>query len=111
MSSNTDSNLSSDGLKGPEIQAIMNDVATLKHDLAALIRSITVDVTGNVSCAQNAMGKVSQEAVHAYEALAAQGERSVKALSHQVEEQPVKCLLIAFAVGFLGSHILAHKSM
>jgi hypothetical protein len=39
--------------------------------------------------------------------LAAQGERSMKALTRQVEEQPVMSLLLAFALGFAGSRWLS----
>jgi hypothetical protein len=39
--------------------------------------------------------------------LAAQGERSMKALGRQVEEQPIMSLLLAFALGFAGSRWLS----
>jgi len=51
--------------------------------------------------------QISGEAMRAYENLAAQGERSVKVIGRQVEEQPVVSLLLAFAVGFLGSRMLS----
>jgi hypothetical protein len=76
----------SDAEANPDLQAILNDVAALKSDLAALVRGMKNGV---------------------YENLAAQGERSVKAIGRHVEEQPVMSLLLAFAVGFIGSRLLS----
>ena len=91
----------------PELQAIMGDVAALKRDLATLIRQMKIDAGDDVACERSAVGQLGDEALRTYEALAAQGDRSIKALGRQVEEQPVASLLLAFAVGFLGSRMLS----
>jgi hypothetical protein len=49
---------------------------------------------------------VNGHARRIYGSLAAEGERSVAALAQQVEERPFASLLIAFAVGFVGSRML-----
>jgi hypothetical protein len=90
MTSETDRN--SNAQASPDLQAIMDDVAALKRDLAMLIR--------------HRKDGVAEDIAHAYENLAAQGERSIKALGRQVEEQPIMSLLLAFAVGFIGSRML-----
>jgi len=84
MVSMTKGNL--DAEANPDLQTIMNDVAALKSDLAALVRNMKNGV---------------------YEDLAAQGERSVKAIGRHVEEQPILSLLLAFAAGFIGSRLLS----
>lgn len=89
-----------------DLQTIMSDVAALKRDLAALVRSMKADVSEDVACARSAVGQWGDEALRVYENLAAQGGRSVKAVGRQVEQQPVMSLLVAFAVGFLGSRLL-----
>jgi hypothetical protein len=91
MTSETRTN--SNGEASPDLQAITSDIAALKRDLASLLRNVKGDVAG--------------EASRVYERMAAQGERSVKALGRQVDEQPVMSLLIAFAVGFIGSRFLS----
>jgi hypothetical protein len=88
----SETRINSNGEASTDLQAITSDIAALKRDLASLIRNVKVDVSGDVA--------------RAYERMAAQGERSVRALGRQVEEQPVTSLLIAFAVGFIGSRIL-----
>lgn len=97
----------------PDFQAIMNDIAALKRDLAVLIRNMKVtvaaDVASDVGYVRTAVDHFGDEAAHVYQNLAAQGGRSVKAIGHKVEEQPVISLLIAFAIGFVGSRLLMHR--
>ena len=91
----------------PDLRAIMGDVETLKHDLATLIRHRKDGIAEDIAHARGAVGQLGDQAVHAYENLAAQGQRSVKAIGRQVEEQPVLSLLLAFAAGFIGSRMLS----
>jgi hypothetical protein len=91
----------------PELQAIMGDVAALKRDLAVLIRQMKIAAGDDVACERSVAGQLGDEALRIYENLAAQGDRSIKALGRQVEEQPVVSLLVAFAVGFIGSRMLS----
>jgi len=42
-----------------------------------------------------------------YEQVAAQGERSAKAVSRQIEARPILSLAVAFAVGFCASRLLS----
>jgi ElaB/YqjD/DUF883 family membrane-anchored ribosome-binding protein len=90
-----------------DLQAIMSDVAAVKRDLAALVRGMKTDVSEDVACARSAVGDLGDEVVRVYENLSAQGDRSVKAVGRQVGEQPLMSLLVAFAVGVLGSRLLS----
>lgn len=88
----------------PDLQTIMSDIAALKRDLAALLHNVKGNVADD---ARTAAGHLSEEALRVYANLAERSERSVKAVGRQVEEQPVMSLLIAFAIGFLGSRMLS----
>jgi len=88
----------------PDLDAIVSDLASLRRDLAALTDHLKI---GAVSGAKSAARDVAGEAERLYDNLAAQGERSMKALGRQVEEQPVMSLLLAFALGFAGSRLLS----
>ena len=92
----------------PDLETITGDIASLKHDLAQLVRHLKIGATeGTRAAARSAVEQIGGEAARAYESLAAQGERSVKAIGRQVEAQPVISLLLAFTVGFLGSRMLS----
>jgi ElaB/YqjD/DUF883 family membrane-anchored ribosome-binding protein len=72
---------------------LAEDVATLKRDLASLMEDL------------KKTGRGTAEDV--YRSLAAESERSVKAISRQVEEQPLMSLLIAFGVGIVSGRLLS----
>jgi ElaB/YqjD/DUF883 family membrane-anchored ribosome-binding protein len=92
----------------PHIEAIVDDLAALKRDLATLMSHLKTDALNGASeAAQGVIGRISDQAEGIYESLAAQGKRSGKAIGRQVEEQPVVSLLIAFAVGFCASRLLS----
>jgi ElaB/YqjD/DUF883 family membrane-anchored ribosome-binding protein len=90
------------------LQAITSDIASLKHDLAALTRHLKLAAGEKTRTAtRSAIEQISDEALRAYENLTAQGKRSVQTIRRQVEEQPLMSLLLAFAVGFLGGRMLS----
>jgi ElaB/YqjD/DUF883 family membrane-anchored ribosome-binding protein len=86
-----------------DIEAIGDDIASLKRDLAALAEHVK---RGAVSGATGAAAQLSSEASDIYDRLASESANSAKALSRQIEEQPLTSLLIAFALGFVGSRLL-----
>ena len=69
----------------PDISAIKRDIASLRRDIAGATSTMTSDIA---------------------EQFTSRGGRAAKAISHQIEEQPLISLAIAFAVGFIGSKIL-----
>jgi hypothetical protein len=92
----------------PDLEAIVEDLASLRRDIAALTDHLKIGaINGAKGAAREAAGHLGEEAERLYGSLAAQGERSMKALSRQVEEQPIMSLLLAFALGFAGSRWLA----
>lgn len=98
----------SDAEMPPDIEAIVDDFAALKRDLATLMSHLKTDTLNGASeAAQGAIGRISDQAESIYESLAAQGKRSGKTIGRQVEEQPVLSLLLAFAVGFCASRLLS----
>lgn len=91
------------GDTGADVQAIMNDLASLRDDIAALTKHVSGTAYDASSAAAEQMGT---EATKVYNNMAAQGQRSAKMISNQVEQQPLATLLIAFALGFVGSRML-----
>ena len=92
----------------PDLDAIAEDLATLRRDLATLMehmKSGTID--GGNGMARDAADRLGDEGKRLYDNLATQGERSLKAIGRLVEEQPLMSLLLAFALGFVGSRWLS----
>jgi ElaB/YqjD/DUF883 family membrane-anchored ribosome-binding protein len=87
--------------------AIVDDLAALRRDFAALMSQMKSGAfQGANGAAENTLGQLGDRANHLYDSVAAQGERSAKAIARHVEEQPVMSLLLAFGVGFIASRLL-----
>lgn len=87
-------------------KAAENDVAQLISDVQALKRDLAALAEHSRDTASGTVGALGDEAQRLYSAAAKQGQRQVKALRDQVEEQPLLSVLIAFGIGFLGGRIL-----
>ena len=89
----------------PDIDGVKDDILMLKRDLASLIdKMIAADVSGNA--ARDSAEHPGDGAHTLFEKLAAEGERSAKAIGRQIEAQPVISLLVAFGVGLCVSRLL-----
>jgi hypothetical protein len=93
----------------PDLQTIVSDVAALKRDLASLVRKVRTDVSGDVARARGAAGHLGDEASRVYGNAVTRGGRSVNAIGRQVKVRPVLSLLVAFAIGVIGSRMLARR--
>jgi ElaB/YqjD/DUF883 family membrane-anchored ribosome-binding protein len=84
--------------------ALQADVAALKQDLTSLVTHLK---TGATNGAQQAAGQIDEQAQLAYRKISDQGERSIKAISKQIEDQPLMSLLVMLGIGFIGGRLLA----
>ena len=91
-----------------DLGTLADDVAVLKRDIAALMDHIK---SGGASAAKDAarerLEKISEEARHLYRNIATDSERAMKAIGHQVEEQPLMSLAIAFGIGLISGRLLS----
>jgi len=90
--------------RNPDLAALENDIATLKRDVASLIGHLKAGIANG---AQGAAGQIEDGAASLYNMASAEGDRAVKAVIRQVEEQPLLCLLIALGVGYVGGRLLS----
>ena len=91
-----------------DLSAIGDDVVLLKRDLSRLMdhmKNGTFDVAKEST--QQAVDRLSDEADRLYHSLTKQSDRSVKAISRQVEEQPLASLLVAFGIGLISGRLLS----
>jgi ElaB/YqjD/DUF883 family membrane-anchored ribosome-binding protein len=95
----------------PDLEQVLNDFASLRRDFAGLVdhvKSGAVNGAGDATDAmRNYLGLLGDKTRGVYDDLAAQGERSAKAIGRQVEERPLMSLLLAFGVGMLASRLLS----
>lgn len=86
-----------------DLAALQADMSALKRDVASLVQHLA---TGATKSAQDAAAGIDEGARRLYRGAAAEGDRSIKALSAQVEAQPLAALLIALGLGYLGGRLL-----
>jgi len=92
----------------PDIDQVKEDILALTRDLASLIDKMkTVAGDSSGEAVRESAEELGDKARILYEQVAAQGERSAKAVSRQIEAQPILSLLVAFAVGFCVSRLLS----
>jgi len=90
----------------PDIATLGSDIAALKRDVAVMMRQLTGNPSNGAGTVRQAATRLGDEATALYEQIAAAGTNSHRALAHRVEERPATSLLIAFALGLLGGHLL-----
>ncbi len=87
---------------------IVDDLGTLKRDLGRLMDQMKSGaIDGASETAQELLSQLNERASDLYENMSEQGERSVKAITRQVEERPITSLLVAFGVGMIISRLLS----
>ena len=76
---------------------IAEDIATLRRDIAALLKEIKdLAIREGSRIGQNAAEKISGSASDIYGGVSKQTRRSAEAVSQHVQDWPVSSLLIAF---------------
>ena len=104
---NSTSKANSDVDAPADFDAVVEDLAALRRDFAALVGQLKSGAfKGANDAAENMLGELGDRANRLYDSVAAQGQRSAKAIGRQIEEQPVMSLLVAFGVGLIASRML-----
>lgn len=91
-----------------DLDAVVEDLAALRRDVAALLGKLNDGaVRGANAAAEDAIGRLGEQADRLYDDVAARGGRAARLIGRQVEERPVASLLIAFGLGFALSKLLS----
>jgi ElaB/YqjD/DUF883 family membrane-anchored ribosome-binding protein len=88
----------------PSIAALQDDIAALKRDVSKLIEHLQ---EGAATSARSTAEQIDDGVQRLYRNVAAEGDRAVKGVSRQIEEQPLVALLIALGVGYIGGRLLS----
>jgi len=87
-----------------DLGKLREDITVLKRDVSNLMRDLKASANGH---AQSAAAQLDEGARELYRSVAAEAERSAKAIGRQVEEQPLMSLLIAAGVGYISGRLLS----
>jgi len=96
--------MSGSNTQNTDLEKLQQDMAALKADVATLLGHLKTGATNGVEAAVN---QVDDGAQRLYQAASTEGDRAVKAIGRQIEQQPVIALLIALGVGYIGGRLLS----
>ncbi len=96
-----------DSEESPGLETMRAEIAELKRSLTKLVRNLKDEASDDVTDVRNAVEHFGDDASRVYKNMAKQGRRSIRTVGRYVEDEPVMSLLLAFAVGFLGTRILS----
>lgn len=88
----------------PDLASLQSDLAALRQEVGNLLQHLKT-TAGNG--AEAAAARIDGTSRRIYRSLATEGERSLKEITAQVEEQPLLALLIAAGIGYLGGRLLS----
>jgi len=81
-----------------DIEQLKQDLNSLKTDVANLVAHLTSSAASGVGAAVN---RIDQGTQTLYRHASVEGERAVRAVSGQVEQQPLVAVAIAMGLGYL----------
>lgn len=88
----------------PDLTAIMADLAALRADLAKLAIGAKAST---LTAAEAGALQMRAEAGRMYDGLSDAGKKSVTAVEQKIDDHPIMSLMLAFALGAIGSRLLA----
>ena len=88
----------------PTLASFQDDLTVLRRDLATLVDHVKAGATKG---AGNVAAQLDDGAHRLYRNAAANGERTGKAVSRKIEDQPLAAVLIALGVGYFGGRFLS----
>lgn len=87
-----------------DLEHLQRDMAALRNDVALLLGHLKTGATNGVEAAVN---QIDDGAQLLYRTATAEGERAVRAIGRQIEQQPVVALLIVLGIGYIGGRLLS----
>ena len=86
------------------LAAVREDLASLRRDVMGLMDHLKASATNG---ARSTVSDLDEGARQLYRAAASEGDRSAKAISRQIEEQPLLALAIAAGIGYIGGRVFS----
>ncbi len=99
-----------ENVSGSDIEAIIDDLAALKKDVAKAIQSVKkLSLDDALDSARDMADDLTDDAADIYMDFSKRGRKTVAAMEKQIDDQPIASLLMAFAAGFVISKLFFRK--
>ncbi len=92
-----------------DYETLAQDFAHLRKDFSQVVDSLK-DKSGGVSGEiESRLSDVSAQIADLYKDISGRGQRSIALVGETIEQRPLTAILIAFALGFIGSKLLERR--
>ncbi len=99
-----------ENVSGADIEAIIDDLAALKKDVAKAIQHVKkLNLDDALDVARDMAEDLTDEAQDLYKDFSKRSRKSIAAMEKQIDDQPIASLLMAFAAGFVISKLFFRK--
>jgi ElaB/YqjD/DUF883 family membrane-anchored ribosome-binding protein len=99
-----------ENVSGADIEAIIDDLAALKKDVAKAIAHVKkLNLDDALDSARDMADDLTDEAADLYKDMQKRGRKTMVAMEKQLDDQPIASLLMAFAAGFVISKLFFRK--
>lgn len=99
-----------ENVSGADIEAIIDDLAALKKDVAKAIAHVKkLNLDDALDSARDMADDLTDDAADLYKDMQKRGRKTMVAMEKQLDDQPIASLLMAFAAGFVISKLFFRK--
>ena len=92
-----------------EYDTLQQEISDLRRDFSTLLESLRKRSNGVGKEAEHSIRELAGQAQKIYGDLSRSGHESVHAVGRTIEERPIASILVAFALGFIGSRLLDRR--
>src|SRR4051812_44945839 len=92
-----------------DYDALHQEMTDLRRDFSTLLESLRSRGNGSAEHAEHSIRELASQAQKIYGDLSSRGQESLHAVGKSIEERPLASILIAFALGFIGSRLLDRR--
>ena len=88
---------------------LQQEITDLRRDFSTLLESLRKGSNGVSKEAETSIRELASHAQKIYGDLSRTSQHSLEAVGRTIEERPLASILIAFALGFIGSRLLDRR--
>jgi ElaB/YqjD/DUF883 family membrane-anchored ribosome-binding protein len=99
-----------ENVSGADIEAIIDDLASLKRDVAKALQNVkSLSLDDAIDSARDMADDLGDDAADLYKDIQKRGRKTAKAVEKHIDDQPMASLLMAFAAGFVIAKFFSRK--
>lgn len=92
-----------------DMESLSNDFAQLRKEFSKTLENLNERRGGVSAELEGRLGEIGEQISGLYHELQGKGRRGVAVIEETVEQRPLTAIMLAFAVGFIGSRLIDRR--